>query len=186
MIHDYPASFLTSRSPMAEAVFDHQLKQRSSEVQAQVVKVDSCGTGAYHVGDEPDERTAETCKKVSWRFSESINEVQDGLLIGSCKCTAQGPNRFGRTGVVQERLSRIHSYPRHGPDEVSPRAIHVLLTRPNPALNTPPSPNPAFATSTPSDPPTPQPSSPSSPPTPPHPRQARNQSISSIRTMATG
>jgi low molecular weight phosphotyrosine protein phosphatase len=67
---------------MAEAVFEHQLKQRSSEVQSRVVKVDSCGTGAYHVGDEPDERTVETCKKVrrnnesSARFRMATNRVE--------------------------------------------------------------------------------------------------------------
>ena len=67
---------------MAEAVFEHQLKQRSSEVQSRVVKVDSCGTGAYHVGDEPDERTVETCKKVcrrsefSARYRMATNQLK--------------------------------------------------------------------------------------------------------------
>jgi low molecular weight phosphotyrosine protein phosphatase len=48
---------------MAEAVFKHQLAQRG-DLKSKVVKVDSCGTGAYHVGDDPDERTVETCNKV--------------------------------------------------------------------------------------------------------------------------
>jgi low molecular weight phosphotyrosine protein phosphatase len=50
---------------MAEAVFQAQVKQRNPEVQGKIVKIDSCGTGAYHVGDDPDERTVQTCKKVS-------------------------------------------------------------------------------------------------------------------------
>jgi protein-tyrosine-phosphatase len=50
---------------MAEAVFQNQVKQRNDEVQGKIVKIDSCGTGAYHVGDDPDERTVQTCKKVS-------------------------------------------------------------------------------------------------------------------------
>lgn len=50
---------------MAEAVFQAQVKQRNPDVQGKIVKIDSCGTGAYHVGDDPDERTVQTCKKVS-------------------------------------------------------------------------------------------------------------------------
>ena len=43
-----------SRSPMAEAVFKHQLAKRPAL--AKRVKVDSAGTGAYHAGEEADER----------------------------------------------------------------------------------------------------------------------------------
>jgi protein-tyrosine-phosphatase len=50
---------------MAEAVFQAQVKQRNPDIQGKIVKIDSCGTGAYHVGDDPDERTVQTCKKVS-------------------------------------------------------------------------------------------------------------------------
>ncbi|KAG7562441.1 hypothetical protein FFLO_02115 [Filobasidium floriforme] len=48
---------------MAEAVFQAQVKQRNPEIQGKIVKIDSCGTGAYHVGDDPDERTVQTCQK---------------------------------------------------------------------------------------------------------------------------
>jgi low molecular weight phosphotyrosine protein phosphatase len=50
---------------MAEAVFNSRLALRSPEIRSRVTKVDSCGTGAYHVGDDPDERTVATCEKVS-------------------------------------------------------------------------------------------------------------------------
>jgi len=39
------------RSPMGEAILQHVANQRGFNV-----KVSSCGTGNYHVGEEPDER----------------------------------------------------------------------------------------------------------------------------------
>jgi protein-tyrosine-phosphatase len=47
---------LTSRSPMAEAVLKHQITQRKSLKGKLTIEVDSAGTGAYHEGDEADER----------------------------------------------------------------------------------------------------------------------------------
>jgi low molecular weight phosphotyrosine protein phosphatase len=41
---------------IAEAVFSHTLKERGL-----VMKVDSCGTAAYHVGDNPDPRSVKEC-----------------------------------------------------------------------------------------------------------------------------
>ncbi|PSS37588.1 hypothetical protein PHLCEN_2v604 [Hermanssonia centrifuga] len=39
------------RSPMGEAVLKHVAKQRGIDLE-----VDSAGTAAYHVGEDPDER----------------------------------------------------------------------------------------------------------------------------------
>lgn len=42
------------RSPMAEAIFNHQINARGL---AKMVEVDSSGTANYHVGDDADPRT---------------------------------------------------------------------------------------------------------------------------------
>jgi low molecular weight phosphotyrosine protein phosphatase len=47
------------RSPMGEAVLKDIARRRGVPIE-----VDSCGTAGYHVGEEPDERTVETCRKV--------------------------------------------------------------------------------------------------------------------------
>jgi len=49
------------RSPLIEAVFKHRIAQLG--IAQDFAAVDSCGTAAYHVGDDPDERSAETCAK---------------------------------------------------------------------------------------------------------------------------
>lgn len=49
------------RSTMAEGVF--QSITFKHPYQGRISKLDSCGTGAYHVGDDPDDRTMETLAK---------------------------------------------------------------------------------------------------------------------------
>jgi len=46
------------RSPMGEAVLRHIANERGI-----TIEVDSCGTGDWHIGYEPDERTVSTCQK---------------------------------------------------------------------------------------------------------------------------
>jgi protein-tyrosine phosphatase len=48
------------RSPLAEAVFNHKIKQLNLHHH---ISADSCGTGDYHIGDQPDPRTIKTAKK---------------------------------------------------------------------------------------------------------------------------
>ncbi|KAI5860042.1 LMWPc-domain-containing protein [Durotheca rogersii] len=48
------------RSTMAEGVFRSIVRDETSPYYHLIDKVDSCGTGGYHVGDEPDSRTLST------------------------------------------------------------------------------------------------------------------------------
>lgn len=48
------------RSPLAEAIFNHKLKQRRLEG---LIYADSCGTSNYHIGDSPDPRTIANARK---------------------------------------------------------------------------------------------------------------------------
>ncbi|OCK81396.1 phosphotyrosine protein phosphatases I [Lepidopterella palustris CBS 459.81] len=50
------------RSPMAEGVFQHLTKPKNDTHHPLIARIDSCGTGAYHVGDGPDSRTMSTLK----------------------------------------------------------------------------------------------------------------------------
>lgn len=46
------------RSPMAEAVFNKIVENEGFK---EVVRADSAGTANYHIGDQPDRRTIQTC-----------------------------------------------------------------------------------------------------------------------------
>ena len=50
------------RSPMAEAIFNHKVKEFGLETH---LIGDSAGTANYHVGENPDPRTIETLEKKS-------------------------------------------------------------------------------------------------------------------------
>jgi protein-tyrosine phosphatase len=48
------------RSPLAEALFKHKIKQRKLD---HLFEVESCGTANYHIGDTPDPRTIKNALK---------------------------------------------------------------------------------------------------------------------------
>jgi protein-tyrosine phosphatase len=48
------------RSPLAEAVFKHKIKEKGLEDR---FEADSCGTANYHIGDTPDPRTIANARK---------------------------------------------------------------------------------------------------------------------------
>lgn len=48
------------RSPLAEAIFNEKVRQKGLQDSFQS---DSCGTGNYHVGDWPDDRTVKCAKR---------------------------------------------------------------------------------------------------------------------------
>ncbi|MEM8893752.1 MAG: low molecular weight protein-tyrosine-phosphatase [Bacteroidota bacterium] len=47
------------RSPLAEAVFQHKVSQSGLNKK---IMVDSCGTGAYHIGEDPDPRSEDVAR----------------------------------------------------------------------------------------------------------------------------
>ncbi|RYO90573.1 hypothetical protein DL766_007439 [Monosporascus sp. MC13-8B] len=51
------------RSTMAEGVFRSLTKDPASPYHDVIDEVDSCGTGGYHIGEPPDDRTMETLRK---------------------------------------------------------------------------------------------------------------------------
>ena len=51
------------RSPTAHGIFEHKLKQAGL---LNFVSVDSCGTGAWHVGQAPDERTVQAAAQLGY------------------------------------------------------------------------------------------------------------------------
>lgn len=59
------------RSPMAEAILRHQIKERGLEMETA-----SCGTANYHVGDSPDSRTVDVLRKRSICIDHSGQQLK--------------------------------------------------------------------------------------------------------------
>lgn len=58
------------RSPLGEAVLSATAKNRGLHIE-----VDSAGTAAYHVGEEPDDRSVSTCQKHNILISHRARKV---------------------------------------------------------------------------------------------------------------
>lgn len=62
------------RSPLAEALFRQHVEARGLNDQ---YEIDSCGTAAYHVGDQPDARSRANAKMNGLDYSHSGRQVNE-------------------------------------------------------------------------------------------------------------
>lgn len=60
------------RSPLAEAIFNHKLKLSGL---TEKFYVDSCGTGDYHIGSQPDSRTVFSAHKHGMEIEHACRQL---------------------------------------------------------------------------------------------------------------
>lgn len=60
------------RSPLAEGIFKKKISEKGIE---QYFEVDSAGTGDYHIGKQPDERTLRNAEKNAVKISHSARQI---------------------------------------------------------------------------------------------------------------
>lgn len=60
------------RSPIAEAVFEHEIKRRGLQDEW---FADSCGTGSWHIGANPDPRSRSVLKKHGIMYSHRARQL---------------------------------------------------------------------------------------------------------------
>jgi protein-tyrosine phosphatase len=65
------------RSPLAEAIFKHKIKERGWN---DVFEADSCGTGNYHLGSQPDHRTIANARKNRVPIDHCARQILDNDL----------------------------------------------------------------------------------------------------------
>ena len=76
------------RSPTAEGVFRHSVKQRNL---LDSIDIDSAGTHAYHIGEQPDSRSQKTALSKGIDLSSQtarkavVEDFNGDFLIQSCK-----------------------------------------------------------------------------------------------------
>lgn len=103
------------RSPMAEAIFNHKVKKLGFHG-------DSCGTAAYHVGDEPDHRTIKVLREhgitthhIGRQLVKSDLERFD-LILAMDKANFQDILRVG--GNYSQKVKLMREYDPQGVGEV--------------------------------------------------------------------
>jgi low molecular weight phosphotyrosine protein phosphatase len=67
---------VTGRSPMAEGVFRHITNHNLPNANPIISSIDSCGTGAYHQGDNPDPRTMSVLKAHKIKYTHKARKFR--------------------------------------------------------------------------------------------------------------
>lgn len=111
------------RSPMAEKVFAHQLRERGLDPH---VRVTSAGTGAWHVGCEADARANRVLREHGYPTTHCAAQLSDDHLSADL-LVALGRNHartLAELGVPVEKVRLLRSFdPRaaaHAPDVEDP------------------------------------------------------------------
>ena len=101
------------RSPLAEALFRHQVRQRGWE---QRFEIDSAGTSAYHAGDPPDTRSAETARRRGVELTGTARQLQradldrfDYVVVMDEENLAK-VERLRGDGTVRARIHRLREF----------------------------------------------------------------------------
>jgi len=87
------------RSPMAEGVFRHLLREGGVEDH---FVVDSAGTGAWHVGEPPDTRSAEAAARHGVSLSGSARQVRPADLDRFDYVIAMDRDNLGKLQRMQK------------------------------------------------------------------------------------
>ena len=66
------------RSPLAEALFNHKIKELGL---AGKVMADSCGTGNYHIGSQPDKRSIQVAHKHHVSINHACRQLVRSDLV---------------------------------------------------------------------------------------------------------
>ena len=102
------------RSPMAEKVFAHQLRQRGL---GEMVRVTSAGTGDWHVGDSADHRAARVLHAHGYPADHCAAQL-DAEHLAADLVVALGRNHvrmLRQLGVDADRIRMLRSFdPRSG------------------------------------------------------------------------
>jgi protein-tyrosine phosphatase len=97
------------RSPLAEALFKKHVEERGLQDK---YAADSCGTAAYHIGDEPDSRSRANARKNGLDYTHLGRQVNDldfsefDLIIPMDASNAAHLNHADPTGEAHIELMR--------------------------------------------------------------------------------
>jgi protein-tyrosine phosphatase len=111
------------RSPMAEKMFAHQIRERGLDA---VVKVTSAGTGDWHVGCDADARANRVLRAHGYPTTHTATQLADDHLSADL-VVALGRNHarmLAHMGVPSDKIRLLRSFdPRvgaHAPDVEDP------------------------------------------------------------------
>lgn len=109
------------RSPLAEAVFNHKIKELNLQHR---ISADSCGTGDYHIGDQPDPRTIKTAEKNGvkiWHQARQLSPTdltEFDYLFAMDQQNMQGILRLKGAELNSHKIKLMREFDPQGPGDV--------------------------------------------------------------------
>jgi protein-tyrosine phosphatase len=106
------------RSPLAEALFNHQVQQRGW---SKYFYADSCGTSNYHIGDPPDRRTLANARKngieINHRGRQLAREDLDRFdyILAMDRDNYADIARLGHDKSLNDKLFLMRYFDAHAP-----------------------------------------------------------------------
>lgn len=101
------------RSPLAQGLMEKKIKEAGLE---HAIEVDSCGTSAYHIGEQPDERTVKNALKNGLRLDHQARQFVkkdfrafDYILVMD-KANLQCATRMDQTKEFSQKLQLMRDF----------------------------------------------------------------------------
>lgn len=100
------------RSPLAEGVFRHLARERGLDGR---LRIDSAGTGAWHVGNPPDPRSTEVAARHGIRLESRARQVESGdaerfdLILAMDRTNLRDLSELFDEGA-EERVGRLRLF----------------------------------------------------------------------------
>ncbi|MCW5910050.1 MAG: low molecular weight phosphotyrosine protein phosphatase [Cyclobacteriaceae bacterium] len=109
------------RSPLAEAVFKHKIQKLNLQHR---ISADSCGTGNYHIGDQPDPRTIKIASKNGVEIRHEARQLSAADLSTFDHLFAMDQNNL--KGILRlpgadrhaHKIKRMREFDPQGPGDV--------------------------------------------------------------------
>ena len=111
------------RSPLAEALFRKHVEERGLQDK---YTIDSCGTAAYHVGDEPDSRSRANARKNGLEYTHRGRQVNSSdfeefdVIIPMDVSNEANLQKEDPTGTARIELMRNYDPGHEGEDVPDP------------------------------------------------------------------
>lgn len=111
------------RSPLAEALFRQHVEERGLNDK---YEIDSCGTAAYHIGDEPDARSRANARQNGLEYTHRGRQIEEAdfenfdLILAMDISNEAHLKQLNRDGKAKIELMRSYDPGHEGTDVPDP------------------------------------------------------------------
>jgi protein-tyrosine phosphatase len=115
------------RSPLAEALFKHKVKETDL---VHLFEIDSCGTGDYHIGSQPDHRTIKVANKHGVEIFHACRQLTENdldyfdYLLAMDNSNYRNILRLSKQNKHEHKIKLMREFDSHQPGSEVPDPYH--------------------------------------------------------------